>query len=86
MSDTEDRQKATEEQLDNQVRTPGEEVGQTEVREPEKPDVETPTFPEPSGTDNGLPNSEVQVPAGSGQVAGTPVNPAYQSDNQQNQE
>jgi len=50
--------KVPEEVQDTKVRTPGEETGQVETRDPEKPvDGQTPVYPEPTGTDNGLPTT-----------------------------
>lgn len=60
MSDQEDRQKATEEQLDNKVRTPGEKIGEVETRDPMEGDANTPVFPEPTGTDTGQPTSTAE--------------------------
>lgn len=66
MSDQTDRQQATEEQLDNKVRTPGDAIGEVETRDPLQGDEAAPVFPEPTGTDTGQPTSlQAQNPAGS---------------------
>jgi hypothetical protein len=57
MSDQEDRQQATEEQLDDKIRTPGENIGEVETRDPLEGDGAAPVFPEPTGTDTGQPTS-----------------------------
>lgn len=57
MSDQEDRQKATEEQLDNKVRTPGDGIGEVETRDPKQGDEQAVVYPEPTGTDTGQPTS-----------------------------
>lgn len=57
MSDQDDRQKATEEQLDNKIRTPGDGIGEVETRDPLEGDEQTPVYPEPTGTDTGQPST-----------------------------
>lgn len=42
---------------DTKVRTPGEEPGQVVTREAENPVGDAPVYPEPTGTDNGLPTT-----------------------------
>jgi hypothetical protein len=54
------QQNVSDEVQDTKVRTPGEEPGQVETRSAEEPvggQDATPVYPEPTGTDNGLPTT-----------------------------